>query len=137
MIDRYKSFPVVKKNYTFNMIMPFQFQGIILVYDITTEDSFKHISQWLQNIQDVSKIFLHLLLVPFFFVYQSKHLDIKFPLMVTSLYRVPLHNTQDSLSLCYQCLPINTFHPFPNLGTWPLTNTIQFVTLYYGLLVLL
>lgn len=26
--------------------------GIILVYDITTEDSFKHISQWLQNIQD-------------------------------------------------------------------------------------
>lgn len=31
------------------------FQGIILVYDITTEDSFKHIAQWLQNIQDVSK----------------------------------------------------------------------------------
>ena len=31
-----------------------QFQGIILVYDITTEDSFKHIAQWLQNIQDVS-----------------------------------------------------------------------------------
>ncbi|XP_020615446.1 ras-related protein Rab-8B-like [Orbicella faveolata] len=26
--------------------------GIILVYDITTEDSFKHIAQWLQNIQD-------------------------------------------------------------------------------------
>lgn len=48
------------------MIMPFQFQGIILVYDITTEDSFKHISQWLQNIQDVSKIFLHLLLFLFF-----------------------------------------------------------------------
>ena len=113
------------------MIMPFQFQGIILVYDITTEDSFKHISQWLQNIQDVSKIFLHLLLVPFFFVYQSKHLDIKFPLMVTSLYRVPLHNTQDSLSLCDQCLPINTFHPFPNLGTWPLTNTIRCYSLLW------
>ncbi|XP_068689904.1 ras-related protein Rab-13-like isoform X2 [Montipora foliosa] len=29
--------------------------GIILVYDITTEDSFKHISQWLQNIQDISE----------------------------------------------------------------------------------
>jgi len=28
-------------------------QGIVLVYDITTEDSFKHISQWLQNIEDV------------------------------------------------------------------------------------
>ncbi|XP_032238048.1 GTP-binding protein ypt2 isoform X2 [Nematostella vectensis] len=26
--------------------------GILLVYDITTEDSFKHISQWLQNIED-------------------------------------------------------------------------------------
>ena len=32
------------------------FQGIILVYDITTEDSFKHIAQWLQNIQDVSTV---------------------------------------------------------------------------------
>ena len=72
MIDRYKSLPVVKKNHTFNMIMPFQFQGIILVYDITTEDSFKHISQWLQNIQDVSKIFPHLLLVPFFFCLSVK-----------------------------------------------------------------
>ena len=30
------------------------FQGIVLVYDVTTEDSFKHIAQWLQNIQDVS-----------------------------------------------------------------------------------
>lgn len=56
------------------MIMPFQFQGIILVYDITTEDSFKHISQWLQNIQDVSKIFLHLLLVPFFFLFISQNI---------------------------------------------------------------
>ena len=54
------------------MIMPFQFQGIILVYDITTEDSFKHISQWLQNIQDVSKNFLHFLLVPFFFCLSVK-----------------------------------------------------------------
>ncbi|KXJ07022.1 ras-related protein Rab-8B [Exaiptasia diaphana] len=27
--------------------------GIVLVYDITAEDSFKHISQWLQNIADV------------------------------------------------------------------------------------
>ncbi|CAH3142067.1 unnamed protein product [Porites lobata] len=26
--------------------------GIVLVYDVTTEDSFKHIAQWLQNIQD-------------------------------------------------------------------------------------
>lgn len=35
--------------------LPFyHFQGIILVYDITTEDSFKHIAHWLQNIQDVS-----------------------------------------------------------------------------------
>lgn len=33
------------------------FQGIVLVYDITVEDSFKHITQWLQNIEDVSAEF--------------------------------------------------------------------------------
>ena len=38
------------------------FQGIILVYDITTEDSFKHIAQWLQNIQDVSTVCVYIVL---------------------------------------------------------------------------
>ena len=36
------------------------FQGIVLVYDVTTEDSFKHIAQWLQNIQDVSAALISL-----------------------------------------------------------------------------
>ena len=43
------------------------FQGIVLVYDVTTEDSFKHIAQWLQNIQDVSTA------VIFAFVVYKRH----------------------------------------------------------------
>jgi len=32
--------------------------GIVLVYDITTEDSFKNIAQWLQNIDEASIIII-------------------------------------------------------------------------------
>ena len=29
-------------------------QGIVLVYDITNQDTFNHLSYWLKNIEDVS-----------------------------------------------------------------------------------
>ena len=32
------------------------FQGILLVYDITNVDSFNHLSHWIRNLSDVSKI---------------------------------------------------------------------------------
>lgn len=68
------------------------FQGIILVYDITTEDSFKHIAQWLQNIQDVSTAYRQNLTVerPTAHEHKHKHINIHTYILLNCRVKVKL-----------------------------------------------
>ena len=44
--------------YIISLVSHFHFQGIILVYDITNEESFQHVDKWIQNIRTVCLLFI-------------------------------------------------------------------------------